>query len=87
MNGGITVKFFNISNTTAFLNTVLSCSGDVYCRDSSGALQDLKQAARQLTACSWLTLPEALDEIDVVVQHPSDGLRLHRYMMEACRAR
>lgn len=81
------VKFFNISDTSAFLSIVLNCSGDVYCRDSSGALQDLKQAARQFAACSWLTLPRGLDEIDVVVQHPADGQRLHRYMMEACRSR
>lgn len=81
------VKFFNISNTPAFLNMVLDCSGNVYYRDSSGALQDLKQAARQFAACSWLASPRSLDEIDVVVEHPGDSQNLFRYMMEAACAR
>ena len=81
------MKFFNIADTAAFFEKVLSCSGNVYCRDDKGQLRDLKLAARQLGAYSWLSHPERLEEIDVVVEYPSDGCLLHRYMMEAAAAR
>ena len=77
------MKFFNITDTGAFFDRILSCSGNVYCRDGEGQLRDLKQAVRQINACSWLGKPERLDEIDVIVEHSADSLLLHRYMMEA----
>jgi len=76
------MKFYNISDTSAFLNMVLACSGDVYWRDAGGILQDLKLAARQLKSCSWLAQPRMLNEIDVFVMQPDDGQRMIRYMME-----
>lgn len=81
------MKLFNIPDTPAFLKRILECSGDVYCRDSSGSLRDLKQAARQLTDCSWLALPGGLKEIDLVVQQDADSSRMIRYLMEAHCAR
>ena len=81
------MKFFNISDTAAFLKAVLSCSGDVYCRDENGNMQDLKQAARQLESCSWLATARFPEVIDVEVQKSADCLRLHCYMMEALCAK
>lgn len=81
------MKFFNINDTAAFFDRILSCSGNVYCRASDGSLRDLKHAARQAAEYSWLVRPGRMDEIDVIVELPADGRRLQRFMMEACRAR
>lgn len=83
MIGGNSMKFFNIADTSAFLQKVLDCKGNVYCKDASGELRDLKQAAQLLCSCNWLSRPERLDEIDIVVEQNSDSCLLFRYMQEA----
>jgi len=81
------MKFFNITDTSAFFDKVLSCTGNVYCVCSDGSLWDLKQTARQFSECSWLAKPAAMNEINVVVEQATDSRRLFRYMMEVCRAK
>ena len=76
------MKFFNITDTMAFLEKVRSCSGNVYCVDSNGVMRDLKLAAEQLVQNSWLSRPQRLDEINVVAEQAIDSQRLYRYMME-----
>ena len=76
------MKFFNIKNPAAFLDKVLACGGNVYCRDSNGELRDLKHTASLLKGFSCFRM-EMMDEIDVVAEQPADSEKLYRYMMEA----
>lgn len=72
------MKFFNIENTQAFFQKILDCKGNVYCKDSNGNIQDLKQAAHMFSNLGWLYYPQRMDEIDVILEQRADRrLLLH----------
>lgn len=81
------MKFFNIENTQAFFQKILSCKGNVYCKDSNGDFRDLKRAAHMFSDLGWLFYPQRVDEIDVILEQDTDSRLLLHDMIDGIYSR
>ena len=77
------MKIYGVKDVSSFFEKIQTCSGDVYFKDDSGELHDLKQLAECYTACKWPFQNISMNEIDVVASEPMDCIKLYRHMMEA----
>lgn len=79
------MKFFNVTNTAKFLDTLRACEGPVYLVASSGERVDAKRFAAQAAGLR-VSLAEAGDDgIEVIAERHADSTRLFRFMAEAAR--
>ena len=81
------MKFFNIQDTEEFLNRVLRCSGEIYSTGADGTEKDLKRTAEYLIKSGIAARMKEIDEINLIVEKPSDMDLLMSYAMGMRRER